>query len=388
MIPVSQALERIFAMLPDPRPETVELARAAGRVLAEPLRASRDEPPFPASAMDGYALKDIEAEPEAMFRVIGEAAAGRPFPGRVGAGQCVRIFTGAPVPEGADRVIRQEETSRQGGLMVLGRRLTPRPFLRPPGSDFRKGEQLVPPRPLSPADLALAASMNIAGLAVTRQPDIAILPTGDELVMPGEKPAPGQIVASNPFALGAIVTKAGARARTLPIAPDDAPGLAAILELARGADLILSTGGAAVGDFDLVARVLREIGGKAETLHLAMRPGKRLILGRVGGAVLLGLPGTPTAAMVSARVFALPAIRAMLGLGQAPAPRGRARLAEALPENGVEEVYLHAWLEAGRIAPVRGRHGLVACTRANALLRRPVRDPARAAGETVQYLAL
>ena len=386
MTSVTDALARIFDLLPAPVPQTVPLGQAAGRVLAAPVRAGRDEPPFAASAMDGYALKHIEAEPEAMFRVIGEAAAGRPFAGRVGPGQCVRIFTGAPVPDGADRVVMQEQATRRGDLVVLARALDARPFIRPPGSDYHAGEEMVPPRPLAPADLALLASMNIAEVTVNRRPDVAILPTGDELVMPGEAPAPGQIVASNPFALAAIAREAGARPRALPIAPDDPDSLATALGLARGAALIVTTGGAAVGDYDLVARVVRDMGGTAHTLDIAMRPGKRLIVGQLDGAVLLGLPGTPTAAMATARVFAVPAIRALLGLAPAPAPRARAELAVDLPENGRQEVYQHALHEAGRIAPIRGRHGLVACARANALLIRPVGDPARSQGDIVEYL--
>ncbi len=394
MIPVSEVLARIFDMLPAPGREDVALAQAAGRVLAEPIRAARDEPPFAASAMDGYALKDIEADPEALFQVIGEAAAGRPFAGRVGPGQCVRIFTGAPVPAGADRVIMQEEASRRGNLVTLARSLTARPFIRPAGTDFRQGEEIVPPRPLSPADLALVASMNIAQVPVTRRPRVAILPTGDELVMPGETPAPGQIVASNPFALAAIARTAGARSRMLPIARDTAESLTFLLGLTRGgdqdsgqgADLIVTTGGAAVGDYDLVAGVVRNLGGTAETLDIAMRPGKRLILGRLGRAVLLGLPGTPTAAMATAHVFMVPVIRALSGLGRAAAARGRAELATGLPENGAQEVYVQARLGAGRITPIRGKHGLVACARANALLIRPAGDPARAPGEQVEYL--
>ena len=388
MTSVADALARIFALLPAPGSETIPLARAAGRVLAAPLRARCDEPPFPAAAMDGYALKSIEADPEAMFRIVGEAAAGRGFDGEIGPGECLRIFTGAPVPRGADKVVMQEQASRKGDLLTLARQIDPRPFIRPPGSDFRTGEELVPPRPLSPADLALLAAMNIAEIKVATRPEVAILPTGDELVMPGEAPAPGQIVSSNPFALGAIVGAEGARARRLPIARDNPEALAAVLELAEGAELILTTGGAAVGEYDLVADVVTSMGGTAETLDIAMRPGKRLIVGQLNGAVLLGLPGTPTAAMVCARVFALPAIRALLGMARGPLPRARTSLTAPLGENGPQECYLHAMLDQAGIRPVQGKHGLVACTRARALLVRPPHDPARAPGEIVEYLRL
>ncbi len=386
MISTEAALARIFALLPPVEGERIALAEAAGRVLTAPVTAPRDEPPFAASSMDGYALKGIEADPEAMFRVIGEAAAGRPFEGRVGAGECVRIFTGAPVPEGADRVIMQEQATRRGDLVTLARQLDPRPFIRPPGADFRAGQDLIPPRPLRPADLALLAAMNMAEISVARRPEVAILATGDELVMPGEPPGPGQIVASNPFALKAIVAQAGGQPRILPIARDTAASLRQAFGHAQGARLILTTGGAAVGAYDLVADVARELGGRVETLRVAMRPGKRLIVGRLGDAVLLGLPGTPTAAMVAARVHAVPAIRALLGLGQAPAPRLSARLSTDLPENGPLEGYLPARLDAAGIAPIHGAHGLLACASANALLIRPPGDPARAAGDPVPYL--
>ncbi len=388
MISTAEALARIFALLPPMQPEPVPLSAAAGRVLAAPVRASRDEPPFRAASMDGYALKGIEADPEAMFRVIGEAAAGRGFAGRVGPGECVRIFTGAPVPEGADRVIMQEQATRRGDLVQLARKLDPRPFIRPPGADFHAGQELVPPRPLRAADLALLAAMNIGEIGVARRPEVAILPTGDELVMPGETPAPGQIIASNPFALAAIVAAAGGTPRSLPIARDNVDSLSAALSLAKGAQLILTTGGAAVGDYDLVADVVSRMGGQAETLDLAMRPGKRLILGTLNGAVLLGLPGTPTAAMVSAQVFGVPAIRALLGMTRGPAPAQGASLGEDLPENGSKEVYLQARLEAGTITPIHGKHGLIACSAANALLIRPPGDAPRKSGDTVPCIPL
>ena len=388
MISTEAALARIFALLGPMQAEQVALSAAAGRVLAAPVRASQDEPPFRAASMDGYALKNVEADPEAMFRVIGEAAAGRGFDGRVGAGQAVRIFTGAPVPEGADRVIMQEQATRRGDLVTLARKLDARPFIRPPGADFHQGQEMVPPRPLRPADLALLAAMNIGEIGVARRPDVAIVPTGDELIMPGEAPGPGQIIASNPFALSAIVSAAGGHARALPIARDNRASLTATLELARGADLIVTTGGAAVGDYDLVADIVNQMGGAAETLDIAMRPGKRLIIGRLNGAVLLGLPGTPSAAMVCAQVYVVAAIRALLGMGEARAPSRAAALTKPLEANGAMECYLHADLGADGLAPIRGKHGLVASAAANALLIRPPGDRARTPGDLVRYIPL
>lgn len=388
MITTEAALARIFALLTPVPSERVALDKAAGRVLATPVRAPHDEPSFRAATMDGYALKDVEADPEAMFRIIGEAAAGHGFDGTVGPGECVRIFTGAPVPEGADRVIMQEQTSRRGNLVTLARRLDTRPFIRPPGADFRKGQEMVAPRPLRPADLALLAAMNLAEITVARRPVVAIVPTGDELVMPGQQPAAGQIVASNPFALAAIINSAGGHARTLPIARDNAASLTATLALARDADLIVTTGGAAVGDYDLVAEVVSAMGGQAETLEVAMRPGRRLIVGRLNGAVLLGLPGTPGAAMVCAQVYVVAAIRALLGMGEARAHAFEAALGVDLAANGAMECYLHARLEQTGLIPVKDKHGLVASAQANALLIRPANDPARTRGDKVGYIRL
>ncbi len=388
MIATDAALARIFALLGPMQTETIPLRAAFDRVLAAPVSAPRDEPPFRAASMDGYALKAIEADPEAMFRIVGEAAAGRGYDGHVGAGECVRIFTGAPVPEGADKVVMQEQATRRGDLMTLARVLDPRPFIRPPGADFHGGQVLLAPRPLRPADLALLAAMNFAEIAVARRPEVAILPTGDELVMPGEDPAPGQIIASNPFALGAMVRAAGGHPRTLPIARDTVDSLGNALQLAKGAQLILTTGGAAGGDYDLVADVVNNMGGRAETLDIAMRPGKRLIVGQLNGAVLLGLPGTPTAAMVCAQVYAVPAIGALLGMEPTRCPTKTAALGTPLDENGDKECYLQAFFDAGTITPIEGKHGLIACAAANALLIRPVGDRARAMGEQVAYLPL
>lgn len=390
MIPVSAALDHIFALLAPLDTETIPLAEAAGRVLAAPAIAERDQPPFASSAMDGYALNTIEADPEAMFRVIGTSAAGHGFSGRVGAGECVRIFTGAPVPEGADRVIIQEDVTRKGDLITLARKLDQSRYIRPLGDDFAAGDRLDAPRLLTAADLALLAAMNIAHLTVSRRPVVALLATGDELVMPGERPGPDQIIASNSFGLKALIEANGGMARMLPIARDNMASLQQAFALAEGADLIVTIGGASVGDHDLVADATAELGMEQSFYKIAMRPGKPLMAGNLGKAVMIGLPGNPVSSMVCGHVFLLPALRAMQGLGAAPAARQTARLTAPLMANGPREHYMRAIVSGQEIRALKRQDSalLTVLARANALLIRPADDSARAVGECVDFLAI
>ncbi len=390
MIPVEEALARVFALCPQLPAETVPLAQAAGRVLAAPVQARRDQPPFAASAMDGYAVAG-DVAPGASFRVIGEAGAGHAFDGQVGAGEAVRIFTGAPVPEGATRVVIQEDVTRDGDTVTLGDKPDAAIHIRPAGGDFRAGDALSAPRRLRSVDLALIAAMNLPEVTVTRRPVVAIIATGDELVMPGEDPRPDQIVASNSFSLKALAEAEGAEARLLPIARDDAAHLRAVLELARGADVIVTTGGASVGDHDLVAPVSRELGAEPAFWRIAMRPGKPLMAARLFGGLMLGLPGNPVSSIVCAHLFLLPALRAMLGLGAWPAPTREAVLAGPVPENGPRAHYMRARLEpGGRIRPFRRQDSslMTVLAEADALLVRPVGDAARPEGHAVRYIPL
>ncbi len=390
MITVSEALDQLFALAKPLDTEIIPLAEAAGRVLAKPVAAARNQPPFAASAMDGYALKGVEAEADAMFKVIGTSAAGDRFEGSVGPGQCVRIFTGAPVPVGADRVIIQEDVTREGDLITLGRNLSRGPHLRPAGADFTIGDEVSAPRRLTARDLALLASMNAGTVEVYRRPDVALMATGDELVMPGEDPGPDQIIASNAFGLKAMFEAAGAKARILPIARDNEASLKAAFGLASDADLVVTIGGVSVGDFDLVAPVAAELGMEQSFYKVAMRPGKPLMAGRLDDAALVGLPGNPVSAMVCGQIFVVPMLYAMQGLGAAPAPELEAVLAEDLPENGDRVHYMRAVVEAGHIRPMSRQDSslLSILSHANALLIRPVGDPALQAGETVRYLPL
>jgi len=389
MIPVSEALDHLFSLVAPLGVEEVPLAEAAGRVLAREVAAMRDQPPFAASAMDGYAIAG-EAVAGTTLRVIGEAAAGHGFNGRVGAGEAVRIFTGAPVPGGATRVVMQEDVTPEGAAITLGDGIGAGDNIRAAGGDFRAGQTMSAPRRLRPADIALLASMNMAFVPVHRRPEVALIATGDELVMPGEDPGPDQIIASNTFGLKALLEARGARARLLPVARDSRASLETVLGLAAGCDLVVTIGGASVGDHDLVARLGPELGMERAFYKVAMRPGKPLMAGRMGDAAMIGLPGNPVSAMVCGHVFVVPMVEAMLGLGTAPAPRRTAPLAAPLPANGPREHYMRARLgDDGIAAEDRQDSSLLSIlAHADALLVRPPHDPAREAGETVTFLPL
>lgn len=390
MISVAEALEHLFALVRPLETETVPLRAAAGRVLAREVAATRTQPPFDASSMDGYALRRAEVEPDAMFKVVGEAAAGHAFTGHVGPGQCVRIFTGAPVPDGLDFVVIQEDVTRRGDLITLNRDMDGKDNIRPAGGDFKAGDVMNAPRRLGPTDIALLASMNIADVPVTRRPVVAIMATGDELVMPGEAPGPDQIIASNSFGLAAMLEAEGALVRMIPIARDTTASLKTAFGLARGADLVVTIGGASVGDHDLVAPVAAELGMQQAFYKVAMRPGKPLMAGRLGEAAMIGLPGNPVSAMVCGTIFVVPVIRALLGQRATPAQPKQATLAAPLPPNGPREHYMRAVLdENGLTAFDRQDSSLLSVlSQANALLVRPPHDGARAAGEEVSYLSL
>lgn len=391
MISVEEALARVTALAPTLPSETVPLAAAAGRVMAEPAIARLTQPPFAASAMDGYAVAE-PVRPGDRLAVTGISAAGHAFPGRVGPGEAVRIFTGAPVPEGATRVVIQEDVTAEGQTILLGAGLDGATNIRPMGQDFRTGDSL-PPRRLRPADLALIAAMNIDRVTVRRRPVVALIATGDELVMPGETPRPDQIIASNSFALKAMAEAEGAEVRMLPIARDTEAELAMVFGLAEGADLIVTIGGASVGDHDLVGKVAGDLGLERAFYKVAMRPGKPLMAGRMMGAAMLGLPGNPVSAIVCGHLFLLPLIRAMLGLSPAH-PLRRATLGAEVDPNGNRTHYMRARLSPGPGLPAitpfdRQDSALLSIlSQADALLVRPIGDGPRGPGTEVDYLPI
>ncbi|WP_422050039.1 gephyrin-like molybdotransferase Glp [Shimia sp.] len=391
MISVSEALSNLFALTPTLNSELVPLSEANGRVLAAPVSAKRDQPPFSASAMDGYGVAAEGVVPGAQYRVIGEAAAGHAFDGKVGAGEAVRIFTGAPVPEGVTRVIIQEDVTRDGDTITLSENLDKGFHIRPLGGDFKVGQTINAPRALRPSDIALMASMNIASVPVTRRPKVAILSTGDELVMPGETPGPDQIIASNSFGLQAMLRDAGAEARLLPIARDTEASLKAAFALVDDADLLITIGGASVGDHDLVGKVAQDLGMQRSFYKIAMRPGKPLMAGTMAnGAMMIGLPGNPVSAMVCGHVFVLPVIRAMLGLGQAPSPHQTTTLAAPAPANGPREHYMRAHVSPRGLVTFNNQDSslLSILSDANALLICQPNSPELPAGTEVSYLPL
>ncbi|MAY85707.1 MAG: molybdopterin molybdenumtransferase MoeA [Pseudooceanicola sp.] len=390
MITVDDARALLFDLVSVLPVEHVPLGRAAGRVLAEPVAARRDQPPFDASSMDGYAVKSAEAELHGMFRVIGESAAGHGFAGKVGAGQAVRIFTGAPMPEGADFVVIQEDITRRGDVITITDTPGRKTNVRPRGGDFRAGDSIDAPRLLRPADIALLAAMHVAQVPVRRRPVVALISTGDELVMPDDTPGADQITVSNTFGLAAMLGDAGAEVRILPIARDRAESLETALNLAQDADLIVTIGGASVGDHDLVGQVAQGAGLERSFYKIAMRPGKPLMAGRLGGSALVGLPGNPVSAMVCGHIFILPMLRVMAGFPpEAPIFR-RATLSEDLPENGPREHYMRAVRDGETIHAFNDQDSamLGLLSRADALIRRPANDPARTRGEIVDYVAL
>lgn len=342
MIPVAAALDALFALVTPVGTETVPLSQAAGRVLRADAVSRRDQPPFAASAMDGYAIRRDDAVAGKVLKVIGESAAGHGFTGQIGAGEALRIFTGAPVPAGADFVALQEDVTRAGDQITLGTTLGENPNIRPRGNDFTLGATLTAPRLLRPADIALLAAMNIAEVTVARRPDVAIIATGDELLPPGAECGPDQIIASNAYGLQAMLRQAGAQASILPIAQDRMEALAQSFALAEGADLVVTIGGASVGDHDLVAPAARAAGFGTAFHKVAMRPGKPLMAGKREGQLMLGLPGNPVSSMVCGSIFMLPLLRAMQGLAPAPAPRQMMPLACDLPANGPREHYQRA----------------------------------------------
>lgn len=390
LIPVAEALSRVLALAPAPVAETVDLADAFGRALLDAPPTRLTQPPFDAAAMDGYALR--AADLPGPLEVIGEAGAGRPWTGTPRAGTAIRIFTGAPVPSGYDRVEMQENTSRDGSLITVTQP-SAGTHIRRAGNDFREGARLSPGRRLGAAEIGLLAAMNLPQIEVARRPQVAILAGGDELVTPGDALLPGQIVSSNNLALAALVTQAGGLPRILPIARDTEESLRAGFAAAAGADLLVTIGGVSVGDHDLVAKVAADLGLERAFYKIAMRPGKPLLAGKLGQIPMLGLPGNPVSAITCGILFMQPLIRAMQGLAPGP-PLLRARLAVDLPPEGPRQHYLRARLVGGvdlpQVEPFEDQDSarLALLADADVLMIRPANDPARPAGDVMNCIPL
>lgn len=398
---VAAALGKILAGVKALSAERIAVETALGRTLAAPLVALRTQPPFTTTAMDGYATQSADvAHPPQTLAVIGEAAAGRGFDGVVQLGQAVRIFTGAPLPRGADTIIIQENTTRVGDrvTIVAG---TPDPeHIRPEGGDFRTGAALLSAgHVLNPRTVALAASMGHGHVLVTRKPLVAILATGDELVLPGEALGPGQIVASNHLAITSVIELAGGSAKFLGIARDNRPDLERKLAEAACADVLVTIGGASVGDHDLVAPALQDHGVTLGFWKIAMRPGKPLMFGlkprEVAPQRVIGLPGNPVSAYVCTRLFVEPLVRAFLGQRDCVPPVALVPVATDLPANGVRAHYMRAvrsLMPDGQVMvrPLVNQDSslLSVLAEANCLIVRPIGAAAVVAGMPVPVLPL
>ena len=395
LVHVEEALARILDGVTVLGAESVGLLDAPGRALAEDVVAKLTQPPFNSSAMDGYAVRAADTgDPHASLTVIGESQAGHRFAGSVGAGEAVRIFTGAAVPKGADTVVIQENAERSGDRLHILEAPKPGANIRTAGGDFTAGDRvLAAGRVLDPGAITLAAAAGHAGLAVRRKPLVAILATGGELVEPGTgTPGPDQIVSSNPYGLAALVERAGGTAKLLGIAGDTRDAIVEKLAQAAGADVLVTIGGASVGDRDLVQPVLKERGLELNFWKIAMRPGKPMLFGRLNGMRVLGLPGNPNSCLVTARVFLVPLIYRLLGRADPP-QAATAILAAGLEATGPRQHYLLAVTEPGspprvRALPSQDSGRISSLAAASVLIVRPPEAPALPAGAAVDILPI
>ncbi|HTT48074.1 MAG TPA: gephyrin-like molybdotransferase Glp [Pseudolabrys sp.] len=398
LMPVAEALKRVLAdarALPD---ETVALNEAHGRVLTEDLSALRTQPPAAVSAMDGYAVRAADvAQAPVKLKLIGEVAAGHPFAGKVERGEAARIFTGGVMPVGADTVVIQEVTTRDGDTVTIQKPTAKGRNVRACGIDFTQGEALLcKGRRLTDRDLMLAAAMNYPTLPVHRRPKIAVLGTGDELVAPGGKPTEGEIVYSNGFALMALARGEGTEVSDLGIAPDRVEDIAAAVRRARdwGADILLTSGGASVGEHDLVQRALASEGLALSFWRVALRPGRPMMHGRLGGMQVLGVPGNPVSSYVCAFLFLVPLIRRLAGRTDIEPIPEPARLGRDLPANDERADYMRATLAAGPDGPVatplpnQDSSLMAPLAKADCLLIREPNAPFAAAGSPCVILKL
>jgi molybdopterin molybdotransferase len=395
VISVEEALSRLLAPLEKLPPEQISIAEGVGRVLAEDVAARRTQPPFAVSAMDGYAVRadDVKAVPVEL-RIVAEVPAGAGFGGHVGPGETARIFTGAPLPAGTDTIVIQEDAERDGDRVRVLEGAPRGRYVRREGLDFSECELLLRAgRRLTARDIGLLAAMNRPWLFVHRRPRIGILSTGDEIVMPGDPIGPHQIVSSNSLALAAFVTACGGIPVSVGNAPDDPEALRRIAAATQGVDLLVTTGGASVGEHDLVRDALAADGLELDFWQIAMRPGKPLMVGRYRGAMMVGLPGNPVSTLVCALLFLRPALDRLAGLTPSEEPPPTARLGVALPKNDRRQDYLRSRFARAadgtlKVFPfeVQDSSMMRLLATADCLVMRPPLAPAVAAGATVPIL--
>jgi molybdopterin molybdotransferase len=396
MISVEDARERILSDLQPTPAEIVALAEAWGRVTVDPVVARLTQPPSDVSAMDGYALRAADGALGATLTVIGAAPAGHPFPGTVTAGETVRLFTGSVIPDGADAILLQEDATRDGETVRVNEAVIAGRHIRRAGQDFAAGDAVIPAgRRITARDVGLSAAANHPWIVVHRRPRIGILATGDEIAMPGEPIPQGGIVSSNSHALAALVRANGGEPSILPIARDTTEAIGAAADAIGGLDMLVTTGGASVGDHDLVISGLQSRGMVVDFWQIAMRPGKPLLFGRLGAVPVLGLPGNPVSAMVCAVLFLGPALGRLSGLPAAAPLVTRAVLGTAVKQNDHRADHLRAtvsFAEAGQIVvtpfPMQDSAMLRRLALADALILRPPHAPAAPAGEEVPVIRL
>ena len=397
LVPVDEAIARIVEGVSPLDVERISLNEALGRTLAEPLAATRTQPPFPASAMDGYAVRAADTKNvPARLRIVGTSPAGHGFGGTVGPGEAVRLSTGAPLPTGSDAALIKENAEAVDEATVIAKEpAVAGRHIRPPGLDFREGDvQLMAGRRFGVREIAIAAAMNHATVPVRRKPRIAIIATGDELVPPGVKPGPDQIVASNGLALAGFARLNGAEPVDLGIVIDDHAAIGAAVEeaLALPADVLITLGGASVGDHDLVQAALTSKGMELDFWRIAMRPGKPLMFGRLGATRILGLPGNPVSSVVCALLFLKPLIAALLGEAIVD-PSEPALLGGDLPENDNRQDYLRATLAIrpdglpnATALSRQDSSGLAILAAAGCLIIRPPHAPAAKTGDACRII--
>ena len=391
MISFEQALSKILYLADKIDFEEVKLEESYSRVLAHDAISFRDQPPFDASAMDGYALNKIDKLPSKKLSVIGKVAAGNSFDRTVGKGQAVRVFTGAPMPKGTNSVLIQEDAEELENFITINQIVEKKDFVRKKGCDYKSGEILLQKgKILTSFDIALLASMNFPLLKVTKQPRVSIISTGDELVFPGNLPDSNQIVASNTYGLKALLTKWGATSHILPIARDNISSLEKAIDLSIPADLVITIGGASVGDHDYVNKVFNKINVKHSFYKVAMRPGKPILAGKNNNTIFVGLPGNPVSALVCAQLLLKPLIGKMLGTSELNNIEKKASLQNDLPKNGGRKHFMRAFFNNGylEVSQKQDSSLLNVLQKANALVIRKPNEPPAKKGDLISYLDL